>query len=499
MALLLMLSVPALVVAADAVKKDSLAGASGSERADVGKIGPAVLETQVVEFSPEQAMVGLAAGGTAGVQVDDAFWVLDETGVIGRGEVFFVTQDRCAGRWAGLSTTAPAKGQKVVILRHAAMPTLRDLMPPGATVAGTLLSVAPGRQSAWMDIDAVAGLRAGDQVLVSRKGLPISRGRIAQLDRETALATLQPLVRNASPEPGDHVELWPAPADARWGRLNSTLLDVKPGSPDALEGAEIVFPVTEGDGLAVDRLVEVFHGRRYIGLARIVAITPPLSRANMIKVATLPRDCLTGKEPACADQLAPRTDPAVGDRAVVRASPDQPAGPLTAAVFRIEPDYCLIATGELDGIKTGEQFLVRRQDPNEPSIWHEVAMLTIEHLQPVDSGASIKPLTSQVEGLKVWDMAERQLPGGEQWRAGGIVESADEASRTAVASIEPNSKVAAGGVVRWVPEQDGPPGGAVVLRHEGDRLILHVPAGWGDMKQVPRARIDLRQTTEKNG
>ena len=37
-------------------------------------------------------------------------------------------------------------------------------------------------------------------------------------------------------------------------------------------------------------------------------------------------------------------------------------------------------------------------------------------------------------------------------------------------------------------------GGAVVIRQEPDRLVLHVPSGWGDMAALPRARVDARQT-----
>jgi hypothetical protein len=167
---------------------------------------------------------------------------------------------------------------------------------------------------------------------------------------------------------------------------------------------------------------------------------------------------------------------------------------MLVAVFQITEDYCLLATGEADGIKRGETFLVRRQDPSDATFWHDVAQLTIKKVELDYSGAQVKPLTSQVAGLTVWDMAERQVSGIEQWRTVGIVESTDAASRTAMTAVNTGSAVAVGDVVSWMPDGDGAIGGAVVIRREPDRLVLHVPPGWGDMAALPRARVDARQT-----
>ncbi len=442
---------------------------------------PTVVEVKVVDGLPDQGIVGFDAGRKAGIGLDDTFWVLSDAGVVGRGEIFFVTDASSAGRWTGPAPAA-AKDQRAVVLRYASLPELRDRMPPGATIAGKIARVAPGLQTAWIDVYANSGLRLGDQILAWRRQLPIARGRITLLDRRTALTTLEPLVRNASPEPGDRVELWPMPADAQWGRLNSTVLRVTPPPPGSPEGAEIVFPGTTADGLALERQADVYRGRQYIGLARIVELASPqpaFSKATMTEVASTTR-------------------PAEGDRVIVRASPDAPPGPLSVAVFRVpEPTVCLLAAGESDGVHEGETFVVRRQDVDEPTIWHEVALLKVDRVEAVYSDATIQPLDAQVPGVKAWDMAERQLPGGEQWRAAGIVDAVDAATRTANASVEPNCTAVVGDVVGWVPEKEGSPGGAIVLRRESDRLLLHVPPGWGEMDMLPRARVDLRRTGGK--
>ncbi|HOA74137.1 MAG TPA: hypothetical protein PL151_20835 [Phycisphaerae bacterium] len=441
----------------------------------LGETADPVFELQVIEYDADQGIVGLNGGERAGVAVGDRFWICSDTDVIGSGEIFFVTPDKSAGRLAGESKLITA-GQLAIILQRAALSSLRDRMPPGATITGKVLRLPPGRHTAWIDIPADSGLRQGDQVVVLRMGLLISRGRVKLLSREASLVTLEPLVSNALPEPGDRVELWPAPSDARWGRLNSTVLRVTQHPPGTLDPFELTIAGTAGDGLAVDRSVDVYRGRRYVGLGRVVEVSIPNSIVRMPDV----------------NQGATTTRPADGDRVIVRAAPDAPPGPLTAPVFnKVDQDYCLIAAGELDGIRIGEQFLVRRQDPADPIVWHDVAMLTVDYLAPAHCGAHIKPLTSLVAGVQVGDMAERQVPGVETWRPVGIVETVDAASRTAIAAVEPGCPAKAGTVVAWLPERDAPPGAAVVLRCDNDHLIVHVPTGWGDLQLLPRSRVDV--------
>lgn len=433
-----------------------------------------LVESSVLEHSREQGMVGFQHGQDAGVSVGDPFWVLGETGVVASGEIFFVTSDRSAGRLDGAPSVFEA-GATAVLLKREALPGLRDRLPPGATVAGRIARLPPGRHTGWIDIHAGSGLRVDDGVVVLRKGLLISRGRVRLVDAQQALVTLQPLVSNALPEPGDRVELWPAPADARWGRLNSIILAVQKHPPGTLEPFEITIAGSADDGIAADRLVDVFRGHRYVGLARIVQVATPNSIARMPDV----------------QDGATTTQPALGDTAIVRAPIGAPRGPMTVPVFnKVDAEYCLVAAGEMDGIALGETFLVRRQDPVDPLLQHEVALLTVVDLSPAHCGAEVKPLTSQVPSVQVGDMAERQLEGVEQWRPVGIIERTDPATRTALAAVAPGCRLQPGAIVAWMPEGQAPTGAAIVLVRETDRVLLHVPPGWGDMQLAPRSRVD---------
>jgi len=499
----------------------------------------AIIDAKVVQAPQDQnvagSIVGLSAGSRSGVAVGDLFWVLskpdseqdnkqsiEQSTIVGHGEIFVVTEDRSAGRLyvsqtnsassansaltsasPSIPTSQPAEivsDQTVVILHRESLSALRDHLPTGATIHGKIARVAPGRLTAWIDVNANAGLRMGDSLLITRKGVPLSRGRIGVLNWDAALTTLEPLVGNALPEPGDSVELWPAPADARWGRVATTILKVvdTPNAPG--QGAQISIAGSVAEGITVDRLVDVYRGRKYLGTARIVEVSGPNSIAEMVVSASRMREAPRRQQPELW--------PVEGDRAIVRAPGgdvggntnvvNTPPGPLLVAVFQITGGYCLLATGEPDGVKEGETFLVRRQDPDDPAIWHDVAQLTIKKVEVDHAGAQIKPLTSQVAPLRVWDMAERQVPGIEPWRTVGIIESVDAASRTAIVAANPGSSVAVGEVVGCIPAGDAAASGTIVIYKDSDRLILYAPQGWADdITSLLQARVDAPQAAKR--
>jgi hypothetical protein len=101
-----------------------------------------VVPAKVIEFAKEQGIVGLDAGSQAGVSVGDPYWLFSDTGVVGTGEIFFVTAAKSAGRWSG--QTQPVAGHAAVVLKRSTLPELRSHMPPGATIAGTVLRLPPG-------------------------------------------------------------------------------------------------------------------------------------------------------------------------------------------------------------------------------------------------------------------------------------------------------------------------------------------------------------------
>lgn len=430
----------------------------------------AVIPAQVVDGSKDAGVVGLDAGEQSGIAVGDICWLIRPDGAAAEGEVFLVTPSRSAVRLAG-DAEAVSPGEKAVVLRRAALVDLRDRMPAGATLCGRVARVPPGRHTAWIDLTTRSGLRQKDYVLVSRKGLPISRGRIEIVDERAALATLEPLVRNALPEAGDRVELWPTPSDAHWGSLSSTVLRVSEAPEGTLDRVTIDLAGSDREGVAVERPVDVYRGRQYVGTGQIVSLAHPNSRAKMLDVATFLR-------------------PAEGDRAIVRPAPQERPHPLLAPVYKVDGEDCYVTAGELDGVKEGDKLLVRRQDPADATVWHDVAELTVDYVAPAHCGAKIRPLTSQVAGVQRGDLAERSSPGLEQWRAVGIVESMNAGTRTAVAAVEPHCPVQAGTVVACIPEKDAPPGAAIAIYRDNDRLILYCPPGWADADALPHARID---------
>lgn len=410
----------------------------------------------------------MEAGAKTGVELGDSFWVLGPEGVVAGGSICTITPNGCAGVLSG-SGAVVAPGAPAAILRRAMLATLRDALPPGVTITGRIARVVPGRQTAWIDIGRQAGLRSADQVLVSRKAggkaIPIARGRLTILESDAALATLEPVVSNAMTEPGDLVELWPAPADARWGRLNSSVMKVEAG-PD---GPVISLVGTAADGLAEEQMVDVTRNGAYVGVASLIRFSGPNSKAAMIVAAS-------------------RGEPAEGDQAVVRSPLGMQPAPVTAAIFGLQDQDCQIAAGEPDGVREGDRFIVRRPDEGDPTIWHDIAELTVQDPQANYSVASVRILDPTLPGPRLWDMAERQVAGAQYWRAAGIIERA--AGRDAVAAVNPKSKIAVGGVVRWVPSGLAP-GAAVIIGRNADGLILHVPPGWGLAEGLHKARLDL--------
>lgn len=431
----------------------------------------AVLETTAIDYVPDRGIVGLPVGRQGGVEIGDRFWVFDASGKIGTGVVFFTLPEKSAGK---LDAPLPGivAGTPATILRGSELQALRDELPPGVTIRSKVVRVPPGHHTAWINTAETAGLRSGDQLFVTRAGIPIARGRLALLEPDAALATLEPLVDNAIPEADDAIELWPAPADARWGRLNSTVLQVE--DVRSKEGALLSIAGSAEDGLTEGRLVDITRGRSFVGVAVVVQVSSPLSKARMIPAAT-------------ARELDARAD--VGDSAVVRASVGETPVPLVVPVLRVEEGYCLIGAGEVDGLQAGEKFVIRRPDEIDPTIRHEIAELTVQNIKVDFAGAAIRPLVPGA-AVRQWDMAERRLAAGAWCQIIGIVESVDAPARTAEGGVGPLVRVPAGTVIRWVPEADRPAGGGVVLRQENDRLIFWVPPGWGAIEHLPRARIE---------
>jgi hypothetical protein len=398
-------------------------------------------------------------------------WVFDGDHLVSAGELLLVTDSDAVARLHAPPVQLEA-GRTVAVLPVRSLATLRDDLPAGVHLRGQVTRLTPGRQTAWLDIGSSAGLKKGDGILVRRNGIPIARGSISVLDGDVSLTTLTPLVGNAVAETGDTAELWPSPEDRRWGRLNSAVLAVGPAG----EGTEITIFGSRADGLSEERLVDLFRRGRYIGVAVISEVFDPIVQARVMASASV-------------------ESPAVGDVALVRPPAGREAGPLSAAVFHVEPggDYCLVAAGEVDGIQEGEKLVVRRPDPEHPGRLREAVELTLDKVNITYSGALVRSLIANQPPLAPWEFAHRRTPGLPVWRSCGRVDRVLEASRTALAELSAEADVAPGRLVRLVPGSApaaGEPAGGVVLHRAGSRLTLYIPPGWGEPERLAGAAVE---------
>ncbi|GMV96138.1 MAG: hypothetical protein AMXMBFR83_05060 [Phycisphaerae bacterium] len=441
----------------------------------------AVVESAVMDVVLERGLVACSAGRGAGVAVGDRFWVFRTRVPPAGGRILTVADNGSTG--VVDAADGLAGGLPAAILRSAALAACRETLPPETTIRGRLARTAPGRRSAWLDVGAASGLKVGDTLLIRRPvragfDLPLARGRVEIVREETALAGLEPVVGNALPEPGDLAELWPSPSDRASGRVESTVLSVRPADHEELI---LTLVGTESDGLAVGRLVDLFRGREYVGHAAIEQVGNPNSTARTIRAGQ-------------------RLMPQAGDRAWVRPPPGPPARPIAAAIFQVaaspEGDLAQLAAGDTDGIKVPEKFVVRHQDPSDASVRRDIAELTINKVNDDFSIALIRPLTADGEKVRQWDFAERRRPGAPDWRAVGIVQRVSAGSRSAEVTLEPRSTLAAGRIVRWVPESPPdqparPAGAAIVIHRSADEALIYVPPGWGNIEHMAHARVDL--------
>ncbi|HRR83719.1 MAG TPA: hypothetical protein P5316_01800 [Phycisphaerae bacterium] len=429
-----------------------------------------VLVTSSGEYDAERQLVTLGVGRDEGVGVGDHFWLFHQENITGTGTVYLVSGTQSVGRLAFTSRNVGAK-QSAVVLVGASLTALRPQVSSEVPIRSRVVRVPPARRTAWLDFGRRSGLQEGDPVVIRRFNLPIARGQLEIVEDEVSLAALHPLVGNALPEPGDDAEIWPPPGVDLQVRLKSTILDVERSS----EGPVITFVGTAADGIVENRLVDIFRKEQFLGVAAVREVYEPLSRALVMEPAT-------------------RGMPEVGDTALVRLRPGQPPKPLTAVVFKVAGDYCLIAAGESDGVQQNEKFVVRGPIPGGMGGMREIAELTIEAVKVDYSGARIRPLAADGVTVKAWDMAERRtIHERSEWIYAGRVDLTHTDSRTLVAGAEPDVALTGGQVVRWTPPQatGGQPGAAVVIYVGRDKTFLFVPPCWGNLAEAPGARVEI--------
>lgn len=431
---------------------------------------PPVMVTAAGSYNAERQIITLGIGRDEGVSIGDRFWLFKDDSITGTGSVFLVGPTQSVGR-LGFTGKGIGSKQAAAVLVGGSLQSLRRKMSPDIAIRAQVARVPPARRTAWLSFGRRSGVKPGDPVVIRRFGLPISRGRLEIVDEEVSLAELQPLVGNTLPQVGDDAEIWPPPGVDLEVRLSSAVLDVT----SSREGPVITFPGTAADGLTENRLVDIFRKGQYLGVAAVRQIYDPLSQALVMESAT-------------------RSAPEIGDTVVVRLRPGYPPKPLTAVVFKVAGDYCLIAAGESDGVQPNERFVVRGPVPGAPESMREVAELTVEAVKVDYSGARIRPLIAESAPVRTWDMAERRTTRQKsQWVYAGRIDLSHAESRTLVISPDPEVDLSAGQVVRWTPPQAdaGQSGAAIIVYMGGDKGFLYVPPAWGDLAEAPGARIEI--------
>lgn len=456
-----MLTAPELILAMSAALAQVDASASTSEPAST-----AVHEARVTNVSDDGLLISFDLMGDGRVSPGDPFWICRQAGVIASGHVFMTAPGSAVGR-AEHADSAPATGQPAVIISLSSLGTMREQIPRPATIYGKVQTLPPGRRTAWINIGSRSGLREADTLLVRRDGIPLARGSVSVLDTSSALIAIRPLVSNALPEPGDGVELWPAPWASRDRRVNSAILDVRQSD----EGPILTIAGGNGEGLTEGRLVDLYREGELIGVASMQRVSDPLSEARLIEPAT-------------------RVKPRLGDVAVVRAAAGDRL-PLCVPVFRVDEEHCLIAAGEVDGLQVGERLAVRRPDAADPGKTQRIAELVVTAVKIDYSDARIHRERTALPEVRLWDLAERIEPVWPRPQVVGLVRAIDPVNATFVASLQPGAEPAAGTVVVFRQARDAATGAAVMLQGGDRQGLFYVPEGWGAVDSAREARIEV--------
>ena len=434
-----------------------------------------VLTPPIERIDHETNLVSLNAGAEQGLTLGDPVWLTDMNTLHAAGHLTQIAPTSSVAQIDRLPDDPSSL--RLSVLARSRLERTRDDWPASTTLHGTLARLAPGRLTGWMNLGEASGLRIGDSFLVHRetkgKHIPIARAELQSFTSHAGLVTLEPLVSNAVPEPGDSVELFPEPFERALGSFNSVVMAVEKDG-----GAlDVRIIGATHDGLELERLIDVWRDGQLVGTATIVSLDDPLSRARMIDAATA-------------------TTPEIGDRVTARPTTGTPNQPLRAPVFKVEDNLCLLATGEVDGVRVDDRFSVYAAAQEDDAPRRRLAELTVYTVKVDYCGARIVRGDVDTDPIERWAMAVRDAPAWPSWETTGIVRETSGRTRHMIADIQPDSPLAPGDVVRWMPDSDlrRPYGLAIVIAVMHTEALLAVPPGWGNVKIAPRAAIQTRTT-----
>ena len=424
--------------------------------------GSEPLFASVTGTSELEPVVAIDRGRRHGIAMGDAAAVVRPEGparVVATGEVFLLQEDKAALRLTARPESS-LTGLRAIVIPSGLVAAARTRMPEPTTVAGTIQAVGPGRRQAWIDRGGHSGLAPGDRMLVTRDDFPIAVGRLALVTENTALLQCRSLVSNALPQEGDEAELWPSPAMRRTGRLETMVMEVRP-DPD---GSILRVAGGRSDGLAPERILDLFAGSEYVGMAGITAADDRLATAKAMRAFCTTR-------------------PTVGLRAVARPPAGASNARLEARVFDVRENYALISAGRSDGVLPGQTFAVIRNGQVVARLEVKVVEVDFAGAQPLPraDGATPAPLNR-------WDVAVREPVPESQVETLGTVAEVARAGDWVRAVGQSSRLIRRGDVLRVATE---PPSAAIVADVAGFDVLVYIPPGWG------RGTIRSGQTLER--
>lgn len=425
---------------------------------------PSIVRASVTGVSRIEGVVSLDAGSRHGLALGDAMAILDGGRVLSFGHIFVIDEDQSAAR---LATDTPPNeswvSRRAVVVPASSLSAAKGRLPARTTVRARVADLGPGGRQLWIDAGKASGLSPDDALWILRDDFPLARGRVVLALERAALAQIRPLVANALPDSGDEVELWPSPAMIRSDRAESVVMAVTPNA----DGAQLTLAGSLREGFKPERQVEVFDGEAYVGLAAVTAASDRLCVAQAL-------------------QAFCTTQPARGQRAVLRPEPGSADRRLEARVFDVRPGYALLSAGDRDGVRIDQIFAVVRDG-------QIVARLAVKAVKDDFAGAEpVLEADGSAPDVRKWDRAVREpVPAAAVQRL-GVVETVARGSQWMTARLDaPAARPDVGEVLRIAVE---PPAAAVVVAVFDPRMILYVPPGWGAATIPPD--VPVERTTD---
>lgn len=458
--LIMMFACSAATAFAEAADDDAPTSAPAVDGAPTRPPARPPVRTVVRETSEIEPVASIGVGRRQGLGLGDRVAVLDAgaTSIVAAGDVFVLDDEAAAVRMAAMPPTTWREATAFVVTAGCVADALRR-MPAGATLRAKVADVGPGRRQVWIDVGRLAGLSVDDWVWVLRDDFPVARGRVVDVLERTALVQCRPLVSDASPRRGDAVELWPAPAMVRSGRLETRALDAKADE----EGVVVRLAGAAREGLRAGRTLELFSGDEYVGQATVTTTGDRLSEAK----------CL---------QAFCTTQPVAGVRAIARPPPGHESEPLEGVVFAIRDGYASISVGHADGVRLGDAFVVRRDG-------RTIARLVARKVNVDFSGADIEPVGDSPSEVRVWDRIARVPLPPDPVHPVAVVREVSRGGEWLVADVDaPGGRALVPGDALRIPGRV--PGAAIVVHREENRLFLYVPPGWSMATTPPGTRLE---------